>query len=219
MGRVDIEPRQTDGSRPLIIQVHPDVPLLRGVGEGADVLCPNCRSVVLFENVFDDSVYDLVVRCAGCGRDSWTPAFPPGRGLGGAFRGWANGTIEAHGTLDLARDEVLIGAPRANRRQSETGRLRAAGPGVPAQRVVLDATGLTKISDRARAIFAPILPPLERRFKRGKRDQLLPPELLDAVDHYAEMDSEGRRDELDAFKVAVTALRLEASVGPPPLWP
>src|SRR5437762_2248027 len=71
----------------LIVQAAPDRPVFRGVSDdGRDVVCALCKDVVLLHNVPINAVFDLEIKCAGCGGVNLMPAFPPGRGLGGVLR-------------------------------------------------------------------------------------------------------------------------------------
>lgn len=194
-----LDPIDADGTRPLIIQTTPDIPVIVGVGNGENVLCPSCNRVVLLQNVFDDSVYDLAIRCAGCGKDSHTPSFPPGRGLGGMFQGFPNGTIEAVQSLVAEYDEVIIGAPGANRRQVETGRLAENALKAQPRRLTLDAAGIEGVRERARSVFDAILPALEARYARGKREHRLPA-LLAIIDENVKSVQAGAK-EVDVLSV------------------
>ena len=147
-----------DGCRPLVIQASPEIPLVIGTWPGgADVPCPSCKHVVLLQNVIDESVFDLTLRCAGCGAESNTPAFPPGRGLAvaGAIQAFDSGVIAAKKSVVLRYDEIVIGKPGVLRRQLETGRLVEHSTTRHAE---LNESTIEGLIAEARDVFGPIIP-------------------------------------------------------------
>jgi hypothetical protein len=136
---------------PLLSQAAFDTPILEGVGDdGVDLRCAECRSILL-ANVSPGAVFDIALRCAGCGVVAETPAWPAGRGLGGVLH-VVRKDHRAAGTFALDMDQVLVGPDAERRRAAETGR----GLPEPAS-ILMDIAGLENLVATARTRFERIL--------------------------------------------------------------
>lgn len=136
---------------PIVSQAASDIPIFRGVGDdGADLRCAECGSLLL-ANISPGAVFDIALRCAGCGAVAETPAWPAGRGLGGVSH-LVRDDHRAAGTFLLDMDQVLVGPDAQRRRAAETGR----GLPEPAS-ILLDIAGLESLIATARLRFEPIL--------------------------------------------------------------
>ena len=163
-----------DDSVPLIVQ-STTAPVVVGVGDGGtDTVCPACRRHVLIKNMPPDSVFDLALKCCGCGAISRVPRFPPGRGLGAIAVVVPPGRHVAEGSLIADCDQVVIGEPGARRRGTETG---TRGPGGPPTRVEMSPTGIEELLREAREVL-PIIDTLMPRQRRQPAHPHRLPELV-----------------------------------------
>ena len=131
-------------------QASPGTPIFRGVGDGADFRCAECGSLLL-ANVSSGAVFDIALRCAGCGAVAEMSSWPAGRGLGGVFH-VVREDHRAAGTFTLDMDQVLVGPDAERRRAAETGRNLPEPTSI-----LMDIAGLESLSATARVRFEPIL--------------------------------------------------------------
>lgn len=151
-----LQPVERHADQSVFIQESETPVLLGREADGFDYLCGVCGRVILVENVVEGEIYDIVIRCAGCGGLSATPARPVGHPLPKRTAIMQRGEHVPRCTYELTDGYVLVGAASAERYLEEVG-------DEPKEPLTIDEPeSLEALVEELRTLLGPVFDKLEK---------------------------------------------------------